>query len=72
MERPTDTFKETHNLRLAPRDTWFGGQVSNLQVSSSATFYHSLKYLVIIPSVQLNYIWQYSTYTPSNGYPSCI
>lgn len=33
MERPTDTFKETHNLRLAPRDTWFGGQVSNLQVA---------------------------------------
>ncbi|KAG0627969.1 hypothetical protein M758_2G240600 [Ceratodon purpureus] len=33
MERPTDTYKETHNLRLASRDTWFGGQVSNLQVA---------------------------------------
>ena len=33
MERPTDAFKETHNLVLAPEDTYVGGQVSNLQVA---------------------------------------
>ncbi|XP_059076017.1 protein TIC 62, chloroplastic isoform X2 [Cryptomeria japonica] len=33
MERPTDTYKETHNLVLASKDTYFGGQVSNLQVA---------------------------------------
>lgn len=33
MERPTDTYKLTHNVRLAPRDTWFGGLVSRLQVA---------------------------------------
>ncbi|KAL2652762.1 hypothetical protein R1flu_020890 [Riccia fluitans] len=33
MERPTDAYKETHNLRLAEADTLFGGQVSNLQVA---------------------------------------
>lgn len=33
MERPTDAFKETHNLTLSPDDTLFGGLVSNLQVS---------------------------------------
>ncbi|XP_024534002.1 titin homolog isoform X2 [Selaginella moellendorffii] len=33
MERPTDAFKETHNLRLAPKDTFTGGQVSRLQVA---------------------------------------
>ena len=32
MERPTDDYKDTHNVRLAPRDTLFGGQVSRLQV----------------------------------------
>ena len=32
MERPTDAYKETHNLVLANEDTYFGGQVSNLQV----------------------------------------
>ena len=32
MERPTDTFKETHNLTLSTEDTLFGGLVSNLQV----------------------------------------
>ncbi|XP_028554709.1 protein TIC 62, chloroplastic isoform X4 [Dendrobium catenatum] len=31
MERPTDSFKETHNLVLAKEDTYFGGLVSNLQ-----------------------------------------
>lgn len=34
MERPTDTYKETHNTVLYPRDTQFGGQVSRLQVMS--------------------------------------
>eukprot|EP00249_Psilotum_nudum_P017678 c26437_g1_i1 orf=303-3755(-) len=33
MERPTDAYKETHNLVLAEGDTFFGGQVSNLQVA---------------------------------------
>lgn len=33
MERPKDDYKETHNLVLQSRDTLFGGQVSNLQVS---------------------------------------
>ncbi|KAM0951545.1 putative NAD(P)-binding domain, NAD(P)-binding domain superfamily, protein [Dioscorea sansibarensis] len=33
MERPTDAYKETHNLTLSPEDTLFGGQVSNLQVA---------------------------------------
>lgn len=33
MERPTDSFKETHNLILANEDTYFGGLVSNLQVA---------------------------------------
>lgn len=32
MERPTDTYKETHNITLSKEDTLFGGQVSNLQV----------------------------------------
>lgn len=33
MERPTDAFKETHNITLSTEDTLFGGLVSNLQVS---------------------------------------
>ncbi|GLU09008.1 hypothetical protein SLE2022_258880 [Rubroshorea leprosula] len=33
MERPTDAYKETHNIILYPEDTTFGGQVSNLQVA---------------------------------------
>ncbi|GMH35492.1 hypothetical protein BSKO_03360 [Bryopsis sp. KO-2023] len=33
MERPTDTYKETHNVRLAERDTTFSGQVSRLQIA---------------------------------------
>ncbi|WOL03087.1 protein TIC 62, chloroplastic isoform X1 [Canna indica] len=33
MERPTDSFKETHNMVLADEDTYFGGLVSNLQVA---------------------------------------
>jgi hypothetical protein len=32
MERPTDAYKETHNIALSQEDTLFGGQVSNLQV----------------------------------------
>lgn len=42
MERPTDEYKLTHNVRLAPRDTLFGGQVSRLQIAelvSSAIAY---------------------------------
>ena len=33
MERPTDDFKLTNNVRLSTRDTLFGGQVSRLQVA---------------------------------------
>ncbi|BDA45967.1 probable protein TIC 62, chloroplastic at N-terminal half [Coccomyxa sp. Obi] len=33
MERPTDEYKRTHNVTLAPKDTLFGGQVSRLQVA---------------------------------------
>lgn len=35
MERPTDAYKETHNITLSEEDTLFGGQVSNLQVLQS-------------------------------------
>ncbi|XP_045819677.1 protein TIC 62, chloroplastic [Trifolium pratense] len=33
MERPTDAYRETHNVTLSTEDTLFGGQVSNLQVA---------------------------------------
>lgn len=33
MERPTDAFKETHNLTLSTEDALFGGLVSNLQIA---------------------------------------
>jgi len=33
MERPTDSYKDTHNVILQPADTLFGGQVSRLQVA---------------------------------------
>jgi hypothetical protein len=33
MERPTDTYKQTHNVTLGLKDTLFGGQVSRLQVA---------------------------------------
>lgn len=38
MERPTDSFKETHNLTIATEDTLFGGLVSNLQVAELLAF----------------------------------
>lgn len=38
MERPTDAYKETHNVTLSEEDTLFGGQVSNLQVKLSSLF----------------------------------
>ncbi|PKA50424.1 Protein TIC 62, chloroplastic [Apostasia shenzhenica] len=38
MERPTDSFKETHNLVLAKEDTYFRGLVSNLQVAELVAF----------------------------------
>ncbi|KAI3946091.1 hypothetical protein MKX01_024847 [Papaver californicum] len=38
MERPTDAYKETHNITLAEGDTLFGGQVSNLQVAELMAF----------------------------------
>lgn len=33
MERPTDSFKETHNVKIGKRDTLGGGLVSRLQVA---------------------------------------
>eukprot|EP01024_Parvocaulis_polyphysoides_P001999 TRINITY_DN10594_c0_g1_i1.p1 TRINITY_DN10594_c0_g1~~TRINITY_DN10594_c0_g1_i1.p1 ORF type:complete len:485 (-),score=74.18 TRINITY_DN10594_c0_g1_i1:165-1619(-) len=33
MEIPTDKYKETHNVKLAPKDTIFGGSVSRLQIA---------------------------------------
>ncbi len=33
MERPGDDYGELHNVRLEPRDSLFGGQVSRLQVA---------------------------------------
>ena len=30
MERPTDSYKDTHNVRLSPADTLFGGQVCHM------------------------------------------
>ncbi|XAR72843.1 hypothetical protein NMG60_11019620 [Bertholletia excelsa] len=38
MERPTDAYKETHNITLSKEDTLFGGQVSNLQVAELMAF----------------------------------
>ncbi|KAK6131905.1 hypothetical protein DH2020_034342 [Rehmannia glutinosa] len=38
MERPTDSYKETHNITLSEEDTLFGGQVSNLQVAELMAF----------------------------------
>ncbi|KAG1341795.1 protein TIC 62, chloroplastic [Cocos nucifera] len=38
MERPTDSYKETHNIVLANEDTLFAGQVSNLQVAELMAF----------------------------------
>eukprot|EP00879_Flechtneria_rotunda_P001613 GHRR01001773.1.p1 GENE.GHRR01001773.1~~GHRR01001773.1.p1 ORF type:complete len:965 (+),score=490.83 GHRR01001773.1:1271-4165(+) len=37
MERPTDDYKNTHNLTLKRRDSVFGGQVSRLQVAELIT-----------------------------------
>ncbi|CAN0391071.1 unnamed protein product, partial [Ectocarpus sp. 13 AM-2016] len=33
MEKPGDDFEQTHNVRVASKDTLFGGVVSRLQVS---------------------------------------
>ncbi|KAF9609998.1 hypothetical protein IFM89_019638 [Coptis chinensis] len=38
MERPTDAYKETHNVSLSKEDTLFGGQVSNLQLRFQKNF----------------------------------
>lgn len=43
MERPTDSFKETHNITLSEEDTLFGGLVSNLQVPTKLNL--QLKFL---------------------------
>lgn len=39
MERPTDSYKETHNVRLAQRDTLFGGQVRQPQRLGPTSLY---------------------------------
>ncbi|CAM9759727.1 unnamed protein product [Pylaiella littoralis] len=36
MEKPGDDFENTHNVRVAPKDTLFGGVVSRLQVAKLA------------------------------------
>ncbi|MCL7039927.1 hypothetical protein MKW94_023119 [Papaver nudicaule] len=54
MERPTDAYKETHNLTLAEGDTLFGGQVSNLQVAELMAFMaknRSLSYCKVVEVV---------------------
>lgn len=54
MERPTDAFKETHNITLSQEDTLFGGQVSNLQVAELMAFMvknRSLSYCKVVEVV---------------------
>ncbi|KAK2978351.1 hypothetical protein RJ640_016453 [Escallonia rubra] len=51
MERPTDSYKETHNISLSKEDTLFGGQVSNLQVAELMAFMaknRSLSYCKVV------------------------
>ncbi|KAL1554222.1 protein TIC 62, chloroplastic-like [Salvia divinorum] len=51
MERPTDSFKETHNVTLSEEDTLFGGLVSNLQVAELLAFMaknRSLSYCKVV------------------------
>ncbi|KAL2523827.1 hypothetical protein Adt_08881 [Abeliophyllum distichum] len=51
MERPTDSYKETHNITLSREDTLFGGQVSNLQVAELMAFMaknRSLSYCKVV------------------------
>ncbi|PSS29398.1 Protein TIC 62 like [Actinidia chinensis var. chinensis] len=54
MERPTDAYKETHNITLSEEDTLFGGQVSNLQVAEFMAFMaknRSLSYCKVVEVV---------------------
>ncbi|KAI3895703.1 hypothetical protein MKW98_025494 [Papaver atlanticum] len=54
MERPTDAYKETHNITLAEADTLFGGQVSNLQIAELMAFMaknRSLSYCKVVEVV---------------------
>ncbi|KAJ8450865.1 hypothetical protein Cgig2_032490 [Carnegiea gigantea] len=54
MERPTDSFKETHNLILYPEDTLSGGLVSNLQVAELLAFMalnRELSYCKIVEAI---------------------
>lgn len=51
MERPTDSYKETHNITLSLEDTLFGGLVSNLQVAELIAFMaknRSLSYCKVV------------------------
>jgi hypothetical protein len=45
MEKPTDAFKETHNLGLYRKDSLSGGQVSRLQVSFNLSLPWTLAWL---------------------------
>ncbi|KAL1811918.1 hypothetical protein ACET3Z_021983 [Daucus carota] len=54
MERPTDSYKQTHNLTLSLEDTLFGGQVSNLQVAELLAFMaqnRSLSYCKVVEAI---------------------
>lgn len=42
MERPTDTYKDTHNTVMYARDSMFTGQISRLQVRFSMSFLNAL------------------------------
>ena len=41
MEKPTDSYKDTHNTVLYARDKMFGGQVSRLQVCAQSFSAHN-------------------------------
>lgn len=53
MERPTDSYKETHNIILASEDTYFGGQVSNLQVAELMAFMAKTRNLSLYKVVEV-------------------
>ncbi|XP_051133008.1 protein TIC 62, chloroplastic isoform X2 [Andrographis paniculata] len=53
MERPTDSFKETHNLTLSEEDTLFGGLVSNLQVAELMAFMAKNRHLSCFKIVEV-------------------
>lgn len=52
MERPTDEYKRTHNVTLAPKDTLFGGQV---RLPSLDLLIVGLLYYLFCPTTPLLY-----------------